>query len=335
MNTSDPTSDYLGQHNNRNKSNRHSGVLGAADAASSSRSEGFTLVELLVVISIIGILIALLLPAVQAAREAARRMQCNNNLKQMGIAMHGYVAANQGDYFPPGDYGMFKHGLFTYLLPYLEQEPLFNSIDFTKATTADPKRFTPVSVYLCPSYIHPTIVSTAMASSAMWQGAVSLYQGVAGAIVNRGETIVSSGYGNKPNNGVFFSGTPQSVSKVQDGLSNTLAIGEFVEHDTDPTSFYYVPWGCTRPWMVGAGAVPGFTGPSYVTKVIQFRINATVSQTQVDVLFNWLPMGSSHPGGANFLLADGSVVFLHDTMNLDTYRAMATINGGEANATAP
>ena len=110
----------------------------------------FTLVELLVVIAIIGILIALLLPAVQAAREAARRIQCTNNLKQMGLAMHNYLTA-QPEYFPPGATGHYKHGLFTYLLPYMEQQPVFDTTDRSLGhdTHFDPHRYTEIQTYVC------------------------------------------------------------------------------------------------------------------------------------------------------------------------------------------
>ncbi|MCP4590129.1 MAG: DUF1559 domain-containing protein, partial [bacterium] len=93
-------------------------------------NRGFTLVELLVVITIIGILIALLLPAVQAAREAARRMQCSNNLKQLGLAVHNYVSI-YSEHFPLGCMGYERHGLFTAMLPFLEQDVVHDKLDLT------------------------------------------------------------------------------------------------------------------------------------------------------------------------------------------------------------
>src|SRR6516164_6961000 len=114
------------------------------------RRSGFTLVELLVVIAIIGVLIALLLPAVQAAREAARRAQCVNNLKQIGLAMHNYLSAI--GQFPPGRVNVW--GAYAQMLPYLNQRPIFDAFNFNLSPDIDPANFTGagmfVAAFLCP-----------------------------------------------------------------------------------------------------------------------------------------------------------------------------------------
>ena len=154
------------------------------------RLKGFTLVELLVVIAIIGILIALLLPAVQAAREAARRAQCTNNLKQMGLSLHNY-ANTWKDCFPPGSSigradipnGKFKHGLFAFMLPYMEMATIYDQLDMSGLSTSftynEPEhiRHEVISGYVCPSWPYPADYVT----GSMWSdGAITTYQGVAG-----------------------------------------------------------------------------------------------------------------------------------------------------------
>ena len=116
---------------------------------------GFTLVELLVVIAIIAMLVTLLLPAVQAARAAARRTQCANNLKQQGIAMHSYASA-KSDVFPPGSPGNLLHGLFTYMLPYLEEGAIYEQVDLQSTNqhnpneAQNPARYQVIEPYVCP-----------------------------------------------------------------------------------------------------------------------------------------------------------------------------------------
>jgi len=121
---------------------------------------GFTLVELLVVITIIGILIALLLPAVQAAREAARRMQCTNNLKQMGLAIHNYMDTYR-ETFPAGrpETGTRTraHALFTHILPFMEQKTVYDTFDLNSNTLTGENRFTVIDTYICPSYPHDPV----------------------------------------------------------------------------------------------------------------------------------------------------------------------------------
>jgi len=178
----------------------------------SSRRPGnaFTLVELLVVIAIIGVLVALLLPAVQvqAAREAARRMQCSNNLKQIGLALHNFASA-QSDEFPQGSPGPAEHGLFTALLPYIEAQNIYDALDLEGSTLdLDPTspnnihRFTLIPGYVCPSWIHPTIYEDL--PNTFKNGTICTYQGVGGAYPEvEPVTPASSGIGPIPQNGMF------------------------------------------------------------------------------------------------------------------------------------
>ena len=295
---------------------------------------GFTLVELLVVIAIIGILIALLLPAVQAAREAARRMQCANNLKQIGLAMHNYAAANR-EYFPIGSPGQAKHGLFSTLLPYIEQRTVYDELDLTGDTVdtfGEAHRYTVIPCYVCPSWPYPTSYTGNVNS--LQDGAITTYQGVAGAYPTEPPFTATGGSGDIPENGIFDWAQARRMADVRDGLSNTLAMGEFVQIDrksgTGTWNFAHPP-GNVRPWILG-----GCSGKaSYTFKVVEYPINAIVDRVIDDIPFNHLPMGSHHPGGANFLFADGSVHFLAESIGLETYQSLATCNGGELDAQIP
>ena len=303
----------------------------------------FTLVELLVVITIIGILISLLLPAVQAAREAARRLQCSNNLKQIGLATHLYIEASQG-YFPPGSRGSQKHALFSLLLPYMEQQALYDQMDINGVKTGilgctykEPEwiRYTLLNVYICPSFSGEVIHK--QPSNVNTDGAMTCYQGVGGAIVvdATGNIIKGSGYiadstyGDVPNNGIFqiapAGGKNRTVAlaAVHDGLSNTVAFSEFVYYEPDPTTWYGTAPGAMRPWVYGANAPP----VSYAFKSIRCSINAKVYYP--DYQFMNFPMSSHHPGGCNMTMADGSVQFISESLDLPTLRALATINGSE------
>ncbi len=292
------------------------------------RRLAFTLVELLVVIAIIGILIALLLPAVQSAREAARRMQCTNNLKQIGLAMHNY-ATSYREHFPVGCTGGGTHGLFTTILPYLELQPLYDDIDVDGDTFTDPHRYTRVEVYVCASYPHD-VINRDMFNSYM-NGAATTYQGVAGTV--RPDPTPPSGSpwnnGYIPDNGMFGWQLFRRMRDFTDGLSNTLAMGEFVQRDriigSGTMNFAPVP-GNVRAWILGATHT---SRGSYTGKALMNPINAEIDRVSDGVQFNHLPMGSYHPGGCNFLLADGSVHFLAETLPLDLLKDMSTCDGGE------
>ncbi len=292
----------------------------------SQRERGFTLVELLVVITIIGILIALLLPAVQAAREAARRVQCANNLKQIGLAMHHYMDAWEG-YFPPGSPGPQMHGLFTYILPYLEQQGIYDRLDLNGNTWEEPLQYTILPVYICPSYQESLDFDDSSAADFL-QGAKITYQGVGGVLQDSGQLVTPSpSFGDMPHNGIFRWGALRAIADVRDGLSNTLAFGEFVHRDPSGSSPHGVDRGLSavRCWIYGANITDG----SYAFKVVQYPINAPLNRYTDGVYFNHLPMGSDHSGGCHFTIGDGSVRFISEMINIQLYQALATCDGGE------
>ncbi|QDV71940.1 DUF1559 domain-containing protein [Botrimarina mediterranea] len=292
--------------------------------------QGFTLVELLVVIAIIGILVALLLPAVQAAREAARRSECVNKLKQMSLAAQNYAGAN-GEALPVGTPGQGRHGLFTYLLPYLEQQPLYDSIDL-KSTNArnDPLRMQVVGAYVCPDYPEEPVITTNPSTSAI--GAITTYQGNGGTFVTGGgrqELLASPSYGDLPLNGAFrWSEDGRALREVTDGTSKTFLLGEFVHIDRLPGLYSSLP-GNIRPWMGSPRLASTSERVPYEFKVAVYTPNTAVDREADETPYNHLPFGSFHPGGANFAMIDGSVHFVPDSVAIDLYKACFTVDGEE------
>ena len=292
--------------------------------------DGFTLVELLVVIAIIGILIALLLPAVQAAREAARRMQCANNLKQMGLAIHNY-AETYASSFPIGSPGHARHGLFTTMLPYLELDVIHNQCALDRSTF-DPlnehARFEVIPAYRCPSYAGPEVVRGD--ANSLRDGAICCYQGVGGVIIPGEPVTAGGGCADIPKNGIFGFNEQRRLSDVTDGLSHTLAMGEFVHRDyLEGEEFASYP-GNARAWILGATVS---SGCSYALKVVGCSPNERINRYMDGVGFNHLPMTSEHVGGVHFLIADGSVRLLENAIDMDVYTSLATCSGGEVDAT--
>jgi len=311
----------------------------------------FTLVELLVVIAIIGVLVALLLPAVQAAREAARRLQCVNNLKQMGLAVQNYAAANNE---LPSGYGrtpeetiqsvpFIKRGLFSSLLPYMEQQQTFDLIDFdyyvdANATTyhLDSARDVVVNSYICPSWPDPSLVVGSLNSFS--NGALVTYSGSGGAVQNNGEDLGGGSDGPIPDNGAFvfrekgiggnrrFFGVARQLKQITDGQSKSFLIGEFVHRNCE----FGVPIqefpGNVRPWYLG-----GVRVAPYAFKVLESVSNTCTIRAAFggETHFNYLPMGSFHPGITNFAFIDGSVHTIADGVEVAIYKGMATVNGGE------
>ncbi|MDO4571309.1 MAG: DUF1559 domain-containing protein [Planctomycetia bacterium] len=304
--------------------------------------KGFTLVELLVVIAIIGLLVGLLLPAVQNVRESARRLQCTNNLKNVGLACHSYVA--QMKCYPPAngaekDYGSGlgnrAYGLFVYLLPYMEQDALYQMIDFEVSPCSlynkspRPAQLTTVvPAYICPSYARAWTCTEEVSYK---YGALTTYNGVGGAVRKSTENglyklskQISSGYGDLPTNGMFcWSNTGKGVkAEIPDGASNTFMVGEFTQRDSNDTS----EAGNVRPWIVGDNEGKGM----YSYKVMTYSLNAQVERYSGGVPFNYLAFGSHHPTGGSFLRADGSADFYSDRISLVVLKNLSTRNGKES-----
>ena len=292
------------------------------------KEKAFTLVELLVVITIIGILIALLLPAVQAAREAARRLRCSNNLKQIGLAMHNYATSH--DAFPTGAYRHWDYSLFVRLLPYMEQELVYDQIDLNADSGNVPSniRNLVIPTLICPSFAVDPIMYDP--DNIYKQGAICTYQGVGGVYRSPqdGDTTITtegtaSTYGLLTEDGMFGWKMTIDITDVTDGLSNTLAIGEFSLLGGNGTLIHY------RPWVVGGHEV-GQGIASYTSKVIRHHFGVARERNDSgNTPFNHLPMYSAHPSVCGFAVGDGSVVFLSADIDKEIYKNMATRNGGE------
>ncbi len=288
---------------------------------------GFTLVELLVVIAIIGVLVALLLPAVQAAREAARRMSCSNNMKQIGISLHNYHDTFK--VFPPPslDAPPQRNRLAwtVHLLPFIEQLPLYDQFDFSRYYNQAPNYdfgLIAIPTYHCPSNKSKR-ASIGNGGEAI--GGVGTfttnYYGVMGP---KGTNITTNtaypwsnagGHGGFANSGLFQQNISKRFAHVTDGTSNSFAIGEISWDDRGGRRTRYRLWSRGHQqnnWMAPA-------------KNIANQINS--DQTSV---FNDMSFGSSHPGGCQFVMADASVQFVAQTIDFSIYQAVASVDQGEA-----
>lgn len=314
------------------------------------QNTGFTLIELLVVIAIIAVLISLLLPAVQSAREAARRAQCTNNLKQLGLALHNYEGAN--GLLPPGrtSYPHLWSGI-AQILPYLEQTVISNAINFnhgpvTSGGVSGEPNVTAVvriiNAFLCPSDPKTDRVSAKFGPTN--------YLGNAGTgDYNGGSFRIDAG---PMPNGIFFDRASVRFSAITDGLSNTVAMSESLKGDgNNPTGVGLTGINVrTQMAMIGTSATDT-TEPacSAATNWVGDRGQEWCRGSFVMSNYNhfYTPNSkspdcsnpgrakaitaarSSHPGGVNTLLCDGSVRFMKDSVALQTWRALSTRNGGE------
>jgi prepilin-type N-terminal cleavage/methylation domain-containing protein/prepilin-type processing-associated H-X9-DG protein len=312
----------------------------------------FTLIELLVVIAIIAVLIGLLLPAVQKVREAANRMSCQNNLKQMALAIHSYHDANRT--FPmcrstPQAIGApsTSFSVHARILPYVEQDNVFRTINFNVVWNAPDNQLafgTPIKTYICPS--DPNV------------GNVPPGEAVTNYRVNEGSSIFYGvpGYTLPPAvpqpNGPFFINKTYRIADITDGTSNTALISEKMIGDfsngiateqTDMFGIFAVPtsqddaiaqcqaivWGDLSnqiqstsggPWLLGSRGATTYdhSAPPFAHSCLFPTVGCYTS-----------PPNSAHTGGMNVALCDGSVRFVARNIALPTWQALGTRNGGE------
>jgi prepilin-type N-terminal cleavage/methylation domain-containing protein/prepilin-type processing-associated H-X9-DG protein len=323
------------------------------------RRRGFTLIELLVVIAIIGILIGLLLPAVQKVREAAARTQCTNNLKQIGLALQNYHDTNNA--FPPGyidgntnpnstpdnDVGP-GWGWASLLLPYVEQQNVYNQINFSVGvglgTNAAISQIH-LKVYECPSdpyqqnfTVWPTTVVVAHGNYVGCNGWEECYYGAGGNPQGGAGTDALAGNYGGGGAGLFWRNSRNRIASVSDGLSNTIVVGERSGNHSPSTWTGAVTGGQCPAWMATIPPTPPYTpppGPAYDNAdfgeaLVLAHCNATHLPSADFPIYDPDTFYSMHtPQGANFLFGDGSVHFLGSSINPLTYQALATIAGGE------
>jgi len=283
---------------------------------------GFTLIELLVVIAIIAVLIALLLPAVQSAREAARRTQCINNLKQMGLALHNYNDAVQ--VFPPGYVAarpFFDAETDTapgwswasMMLPQLDQGPLFSAINFSLPVQAPANATaarTNFAGFLCPSdqFQGSTFPVTDGLGSTVTRVAATSY---AASIGDDASDVALGLNNNGLGRGIFFRNSAIRIAAITDGASQTIMVEERAWGNAEAT------WtGAIAGGVIRRGAFnpcPGSDAASYLAPCLVLA-HCHLLNTNSDTDSGLDDSSSFHPGGANLLFADGSVHFLRNIL---------------------
>ena len=322
----------------------------------SATKRGFTLIELLVVIAIIAVLIALLLPAVQQAREAARRTQCKNNLKQLGLALHNYVdvylvlpcqgqnANNAGGY--GGTTSIDQGSIFVKLLPYIDQAPLFNGINFNVGPVPNEtidiqvvggkkvREYT-LPALQCPSDNYtPAVPGFAGSNYAPSLGACAMFSaGQCPAYDNSAFSVANNyaPYGESPDgstaSGCFsYLSWAAKFSEITDGLSNTILVGEIrPKCGSQEWTIFPADWASSTPYYYATTAPINFKtcpgeGPG----------NNNLGNCNSYNSYNTSQgFKSRHIGGAQFVLGDGSVRFISENINLLTYQQLGDRHDGQ------
>jgi prepilin-type N-terminal cleavage/methylation domain-containing protein len=312
---------------------------------------GFTLIELLVVIAIIAVLIALLLPAVQQAREAARRTQCKNNLKQIGLALHNYLST--ASVFPPAKIfggetqcqGWIRGNSLSWrvmILPYTDQAPLYNGINFSEwiqcrtGPTIDPVRKTVIAAYLCPSDPTDRLANGLPGTNYPGMVADGLNRNTSGlggsgvASPNppiQGSCGLNSNVNHGDNSGALaYKG--RSIAQISDGTSNTVFVGEVFRGKSlynlcagqDGTGNRCRSWIEESGWC---GADTSRTPNHPLRDEVDWWDETTGGQS------GSRPISSSHVGGAHTLMADGAVKFVSNNIDANVWRAVGSAAGND------